>query len=103
VFLDYAKTITPNIIPFDVNKQLVIYLIYLYNRDQLSQLLATLTDIILTRTSSEGVVLANFHFAGNCANILTDNFLDPEAKTPECKVCAVRIKKESGEMAKVAV
>jgi len=45
----------------------------------------------------------NFYFVENCANILADNVLDSVVKTPEYKVCTVRIEKESGEMAKVAV
>ena len=57
----------------------------------------------VTGVTSEGVVFMNFHFAENCANILTNNALDPVAKTPEYKVCAVRIEKTSGELAKVGV
>jgi formate dehydrogenase alpha subunit len=57
----------------------------------------------VTGVTSEGVVFMNFHFAENCANILTNNALDPVAKTPEYKVCAVRIEKKSGELANVAV
>jgi anaerobic selenocysteine-containing dehydrogenase len=44
-----------------------------------------------------------FHFAENCANILTNSALDPVAKTHEYKVCAVRIEKKSGELDKAAV
>ena len=47
----------------------------------------------VTPASSEGVVYMNFHFAVNCSNILTNNALDPIAKTPEYKVCAVKIEK----------
>jgi formate dehydrogenase alpha subunit len=47
----------------------------------------------ITTASSEGVVYMNFHFAENCSNILTNNALDPVAKTPEYKVCAVKIEK----------
>jgi len=47
----------------------------------------------ITTASSEGVVYMNFHFAENCSNILTNNALDPVAKTPEYKVCAVQIEK----------
>jgi formate dehydrogenase alpha subunit len=51
----------------------------------------------ITEVTSEGVVFMNFHFAENCANILTNSALDPVAKIPEYKVCAVRIEKNSGE------
>jgi predicted molibdopterin-dependent oxidoreductase YjgC len=57
----------------------------------------------VTRIMSEGVVFMLFHFAENCANILTNSALDPVAKTPEYKVCTVRIEKKSGELAKAAV
>jgi len=41
----------------------------------------------------KGVVFIPFHFAESAANVLTIDALDPEAKIPELKVCAVRIKK----------
>jgi predicted molibdopterin-dependent oxidoreductase YjgC len=37
--------------------------------------------------------LMDFHFAESAANILTNSALDPVAKTPEFKVCAVRVEK----------
>jgi len=40
-----------------------------------------------------GLIFANFHFAESAANFLTNPALDPEAKIPEFKVCAVRIEK----------
>lgn len=39
----------------------------------------------------EGTVFMTFHFAEACANELTNNKLDPKAKIPELKVCAVRV------------
>jgi len=45
----------------------------------------------------------NFHFAENCANILTNSALDPVAKIPEYKVCAVRIEKNGGKQVKAVV
>jgi formate dehydrogenase major subunit/formate dehydrogenase alpha subunit len=38
-----------------------------------------------------GLVFATFHFAESAANFLTNPALDPQAKIPEFKVCAVRI------------
>jgi formate dehydrogenase major subunit len=35
-----------------------------------------------------------FNFLETRTNILTNNALDPVAKTPELKVCAVKIEKE---------
>jgi predicted molibdopterin-dependent oxidoreductase YjgC len=40
-----------------------------------------------------GVIHANFHFPEASANVLTINALDPVAKIPEYKVCAVRVEK----------
>jgi formate dehydrogenase major subunit len=57
----------------------------------------------VTEVTSEGVVFMNFHFAENCANILTNSALDPVAKIPEYKVCAVRIEKNGGKQVKAAV
>ncbi len=49
---------------------------------------ATLTDGI-----DRGVVFIPFHFVESAANRLTNTALDPIAKIPEFKVCAVRIEK----------
>ncbi|MCD6575134.1 formate dehydrogenase subunit alpha [Candidatus Aerophobetes bacterium] len=43
--------------------------------------------------SPPGVVFMTFHFAESLANILTIDALDPVAKIPEYKVCAVKIEK----------
>lgn len=37
------------------------------------------------------VVFMPFHFADGAANLLTNSALDPLAKIPELKVCAVKI------------
>jgi len=47
----------------------------------------------VTEKSPPGVVFMTFHFAESAANILTSPELDPIAKIPELKVCAVRIDK----------
>jgi formate dehydrogenase alpha subunit len=41
-----------------------------------------------------GVVFMPFHFAEAAANILTNSAIDPVAKIPEYKVCAIRIEPE---------
>ncbi len=41
----------------------------------------------------KGVVFIPFHFAESAANVLTVDALDPEAKIPELKVAAVRIRR----------
>jgi formate dehydrogenase major subunit/formate dehydrogenase alpha subunit len=38
-----------------------------------------------------GIVFANFHFPESPTNVLTINALDPIAKIPEFKVCAVKV------------
>ncbi|MFC1897294.1 formate dehydrogenase subunit alpha [Chloroflexota bacterium] len=47
----------------------------------------------VTEVSPKGVVFMNFHFAESSANVLTNPALDPVAKIPEYKVCAVRIER----------
>jgi formate dehydrogenase alpha subunit len=47
----------------------------------------------VTEASPEGVVFMTFHFAESPANRLTNPALDPIAKIPEYKVCAVRVEK----------
>lgn len=49
---------------------------------------ALVTDRIL-----RGVVFIPFHFSEAAANILTNPALDPQAKIPELKVCAVQVEK----------
>jgi len=48
----------------------------------------------VTEVSSAGVVFMTFHFAESPANFLTNAALDPIAKIPEYKVCAVRVEKK---------
>lgn len=45
----------------------------------------------LTERVPRGTVFIPFHFGEAPANLLTGAFLDPEAKIPEYKVCAVRL------------
>ncbi len=47
----------------------------------------------VTKDSPPGVVSMTFHFAESPTNVLTSPALDPVAKIPELKVCAVRIEK----------
>ena len=52
---------------------------------------ARVTDII-----EPEIVFMPFHFAEGSANVLTNSCIDPIAKIPELKVCAVRIEKIAG-------
>jgi len=45
----------------------------------------------VTQKTSPGVVFIPFHFAEAAANLLTIDALDPQAKIPEFKACAVKI------------
>jgi formate dehydrogenase alpha subunit len=47
----------------------------------------------LTRICPPGLVSMTFHFAESPTNVLTSAALDPIAKIPETKVCAVRVEK----------
>ncbi len=47
----------------------------------------------ITRRSQPGVASLSFHYAECPTNLLTSSALDPVAKTPETKVCAIRIEK----------
>ena len=47
----------------------------------------------VTDVCPPGVVSATFHFAESPTNVLTNCAIDPVAKIPETKVCAVRIEK----------
>jgi formate dehydrogenase alpha subunit len=47
----------------------------------------------ITEKSPPKVVYMTFHFAESAANLLTNTALDPVAKIPEFKVCAVRIER----------
>ena len=45
----------------------------------------------VTHKTTVGVVFISFHFAEAAANLLTIDALDPLAKIPEYKACAVRV------------
>jgi formate dehydrogenase alpha subunit len=47
----------------------------------------------VTEKSGKGVVFMSFHFHEAAANLITNAALDPVAKIPEYKVCAVKVKK----------
>ncbi len=47
----------------------------------------------ISEKAVEGTVFIPFHFAENAANVLTNAALDPIAKIPEYKVCAVNLAK----------
>ena len=49
----------------------------------------------LTSICPPGLVSMTFHFAESPTNVLTSAALDPVAKIPETKVCAVRVEKIS--------
>ena len=49
------------------------------------------TKVWVTDRVPRGLVFAPFHFAEAAANVLTNPALDPVAKIPEYKVCAVRL------------
>ncbi len=53
----------------------------------------------VTGNIQKGVVFMTFHYAEACANVLTNSALDPVCKTPEFKVCAVKVEKGSGVVA----
>ena len=50
-----------------------------------------------TEKSPAGVVFMTFHFSETPTNVLTNPALDPIAKIPELKVCAVKVSKIRGE------
>lgn len=47
----------------------------------------------ITRRSSPGMVFMTFHFAEAAVNLLTTDAVDPTAKIPEYKVCAVNVER----------
>lgn len=51
---------------------------------------------LVTERSRPGTVFMTFHFAEAAANLLTIDALDPLAKIPEFKVCAVRVQRLAG-------
>jgi len=51
----------------------------------------------VTEATPAGVVSMDFHFAESPVNLLTNPALDPVAKIPEFKVCAVRVEKNGSK------
>ena len=51
------------------------------------------TKARVTDRTPPGVVFMTFHYAETLTNALTNSALDPVAKAPELKVCAVRVEK----------
>lgn len=51
----------------------------------------------VTERVEPGLIFATFHFPKSAANYLTNPALDPQAKIPEFKVCAVRIEAVQNE------
>jgi formate dehydrogenase alpha subunit len=47
----------------------------------------------VTEKASRGIVFIPFHFAEAAANMLTNDAVDPQAKIPEYKICAVKIER----------
>ena len=47
----------------------------------------------ITKRSPEGTVFIPFHFGEMAVNLLTNDALDPVARIPEFKVCAVSIER----------
>ena len=45
----------------------------------------------VTDDIKRGIVFIPFHFAEAAANVLTSSAIDPVAKIPEYKVCAVKV------------
>ena len=56
----------------------------------------------VTTRSPRGTIFMTFHYAEAAANLLTIGAVDPTAKIPEYKVCAVRVQKLQPEAAAVA-
>ncbi len=54
---------------------------------------AVTTNVKVSDRMAKGVVFGCFHFSESAINLLTNPVLDPVAKIPEYKVCAVNIKK----------
>ncbi len=51
------------------------------------------TNVLVTEKVKEGSVFIPFHFREAAANVLTNPAVDPIAKIPEYKICAVKIEK----------
>jgi formate dehydrogenase alpha subunit len=59
------------------------------------------TRAIITDSIKQGLIFMPFHFAEAAANRLTNAALDPVAKIPEFKVCAVRVVKLEEETTEI--
>lgn len=59
---------------------------------------AVTVQVQVSEVCSPGTVSLTFHFVETPTNVLTHAALDPVAKIPETKVCAVRIETGTGEM-----
>lgn len=57
----------------------------------------------VTNKSPKGIIFMTFHFAECATNLLTNPALDPVAKIPELKVCAVKVEKAKEEELKAPV
>lgn len=53
----------------------------------------------VSRRSPPGAIFMTFHYAEAAANLLTIGAVDPTAKIPEYKVCAVRVEAANGQHA----
>ena len=51
----------------------------------------------VTDRAPAGTVFTTFHFSESAANLLTNPVLDPVAKIPEYKVCAVKVEAVAAE------
>jgi len=51
-------------------------------------------NVKISERPLQGVVFIPFHFSEAAANVLTNSALDPIAKIPEYKICAVKIQKK---------
>ncbi len=56
---------------------------------------AIVLRVLVTGRSPAGTVFIPFHFAEAAANVLTNNQVDPRAKIPDYKLCAVAVEKTS--------
>jgi predicted molibdopterin-dependent oxidoreductase YjgC len=52
---------------------------------------AIVLHVLVSPKATPGVVFIPMHFAEAAANVLTIDVLDPQAKIPEFKACAVNI------------
>jgi predicted molibdopterin-dependent oxidoreductase YjgC len=51
--------------------------------------------VLVTGRSPEGTVFIPFHFAEAAANVLTNDLVDPRAKIPDYKLCAVTVEQSA--------